>query len=410
MSYQDVIEVSANFIEELPVNSSLVIGLSGGIDSVVLTHALSFCISQHKKKIKLTCVHVNHGLQADADSWQNFTSNFSHSLSIPFKAILINIETKNRQGLESAARNKRYKALYSHCPAGSYLLTAHHKQDQVESVLLNIFRGTGTKGLAGMPSAKFINNSIIHARPFLSVNVNDIVDYAKHYDLAWVEDLSNEDCSFKRNYLRHKVLPLVKHGWAGVENNICRMANILADDLLLLNDLAQQDLKFCKYTKLSLTLNNCHSLSWNRKKNIIRFWVSEVARFKVRLTSEMFNWIECSLKITNINAHPSKIGKSYQFRIEKQTIFLLNIIENQYSINLDDFNPLEFGFDELIISDRIKFLKKTGKFNVRNISKDELTDKQLKKWFKQQKIVFWNRSRWPVVFDKNSIEIIGFNV
>jgi len=411
MSYKEVFSAVANFCGQLPANTSLVVGLSSGVDSVVLTHCLAQYLARNNCSIKLKAVHINHALQAQADDWQKFAADFSKSLKLPFQAVLVVVGDKNRQGLESVARDKRYQALFAACEGGGYLLTAHHQQDQVETILLNLFRGTGIKGLLGMPNSKqLVDRSIIHARPLLNVAVADILDYAKQYNLTWVEDPSNTDVAFKRNYVRHKLLPVINDLSVGGGASVIKMATNLTESMSLLDELAREDLAGCSFTALALNLVQVSSLSWARQKNIIRFWVDKHARFKTRLTSDIFQWLQKSLVVINPNAHPSKLGKNYQLKVEKQAIYFLNDLPLEYTIKLVNFKPIELGFDELAIIDALNYYPAGSAIVIRNITAEELANKDLKKWFKQNKVVFWNRARWPVIIEENfSPKILGFN-
>ena len=409
-SYELVRLAIADFCDSLSAEDNLVIGLSGGVDSVVLTHAISAYVSKQNLSLQLKTVHVNHGLQKQANYWQQFTEQFSLSLGLPFQSVSVSINAKNRQGLESVARDKRYETLFEECPEKGYLLTAHHRQDQVETVLLNLFRGTGIKGLLGMPESKRVSDKKnIHARPLLNTPLNAILDYARHFDLNWVEDPSNKDTSFRRNFIRHDILPKIARGGYDVELNISRMTNNLAEEFSLLNELAEQDLLICSYTKLALNIAPLEGLSWARKRNVIRFWNDSIALFNVKFTLKLYQWLEDAFKIENVNAHPSKLGKDFQIKVEKKTVYLLRELVDSYKIKLTDFEPLTFGFDEDVIFSVLKKYQGKEQLVIRSLKEEEFADKQLKKMFKKEKVVFWNRKRWPVVCEGNNVlEVIGF--
>ena len=413
IAWQAVTQAVVTFCNTLPADASVVVGLSGGVDSVVLTHALTQQISKNNSLIQLKIVHVNHGLQEQADDWQGFSKKLAESLSVPFESYQISIGAKNRQGLESVARDKRYQALFESCDEGGHLLTAHHQRDQVETILLNLFRGTGLKGLLGMPGNKLVTDKKInHARPLLNVPVEAIKAYAKHFNLNWVEDPSNMDISFSRNEIRHEIIPkLLKSAQGGkvLEANITRMASNLAEEWTLLNDLAEMDLKNCVFTPLSLDLSAVFEMSWTRQRNVIRYWNERYAQFSIRFTSELFQWVKESLLNNNPNAHPSKMGKNFEINIEKNKLFLLAIFDEEFRVNLTAFEPIKFGFDEPVIFESLKKYQ-SNSLKIRSLNEQEFADKKLKKWFKEQKIVFWNRKRWPVVCDENNVlEIIGYN-
>ena len=419
MSYQLVTNATLKFLEALPEKASLTLGLSGGIDSVVLCHALAKNIhatpSLTSKKIQVQTCYIHHGLQKEADNWALFTQKISENLGLPYQFVQISVGSTARKGVEAAAREARYQALFDVCPADGYLLTGHHLNDQTETILLNLFRGSGVKGLLGMPASKYVaEQKAFLVRPLLTVSQQAIQDYAEHYQLQWVEDLSNQDNSFKRNYLRNDLLPKIRQGWSGVEGNVVRFSNHLRESQGLLDELAQSDLEKCTYHPLWICLEAVQTLSWPRQKNIIQYWLSEKALYSVRMTESIFEWLALNLQNDNGNAHALRKGKNFSLRVEKKTLFVLPLLAVKYRFPLNGFNALEQGFSENVLAERLLMLQVNNPFDrrvIRNISEVELGSNQpLKKWFKANSICLWNRSRWPVLAENGLlIEIIGFN-
>ena len=182
----------------------LAVGLSGGIDSVVLLHALHAL--QPRFGYRLSAVHVNHGLSPNANGWREFCSTLCLDLNVPLKTFKVDVE-KKRNGLEAAARDARRAAL-GKLPVDAIAL-AHHLDDQAETVLLNLLRGAGVEGASGMAAKSKLGKKLL-LRPLLGASRAGIAAYAAEHRLGWIEDESNADIALTRNFLRHRVGPLLE--------------------------------------------------------------------------------------------------------------------------------------------------------------------------------------------------------
>jgi len=193
-------------------------GLSGGIDSVVLLHVLHGLAPRFG--YRLSAVHVNHGLSPNAGDWQRFCSALCRELGIPFKAMKVKVR-KQRQGLEAAAREARRAALMK--LGVDAVALGHHLDDQAETVLFNLLRGAGLEGASGMPAIGALGGKIL-LRPLLEVPRETIRAYAAEHGLAWIEDESNADDALTRNYIRHRVGPLIATRFPRWKENLARAA------------------------------------------------------------------------------------------------------------------------------------------------------------------------------------------
>jgi tRNA(Ile)-lysidine synthase len=201
----------------------LAAGLSGGIDSIVLLHVLRSLAPQFG--YRLSAVHVHHGLSPSADDWLRFCSAFCRDPGIPFKAIKVKV-AKKRQGLEAAAREARRAALSRlHVDA---IALGHQLDDQAETVLLNLLRGAGTQGASGMAAIGSLGGKIL-LRPLLDVPRTALAAYARENGLNWIEDESNENVSLTRNFLRHRVGPLLAQKFPRWQSALARAARHFAD-------------------------------------------------------------------------------------------------------------------------------------------------------------------------------------
>ena len=250
------------------IDKNIVIALSGGIDSVVLLHFLN---SHYPGNIR--AVHINHNLSKHSKDWSLFCKELCHKQDIEFKSIDINIKTSSN--VEENARKKRYNSLKSELSKNEVLCTAHHQEDQSETFLLQLFRGSGVAGLASMPKMKSFADAFLY-RPFLNISKQLIVDYATKYNLDWVEDDSNKNLNFKRNLLRLEFIPKLESGFEGVIKNISRSAYHQSEALKLINDLAEIDIE-----KFNLVINHkiqvlpLTELPERRVANVLRYYIAK---------------------------------------------------------------------------------------------------------------------------------------
>lgn len=250
------------------IDKNIVIALSGGIDSVVLLHFLN---SHYPGNIR--AIHINHNLSKHSKDWSLFCKELCHKQDIEFKSIDINIKTSSN--VEENARKKRYNSLKSELSKNEVLCTAHHQEDQSETFLLQLFRGSGVAGLASMPKMKSFADSFLY-RPFLNISKQLIVDYATKYNLDWVEDDSNINLNFKRNLLRLEFIPKLESGFEGVIKNISRSAYHQSEALKLINDLAEIDIeKFNLVINHKIQVLSLIQLPERRVANVLRYYIAQ---------------------------------------------------------------------------------------------------------------------------------------
>jgi tRNA(Ile)-lysidine synthase len=251
--------------------SRYLVAYSGGLDSAVLLHALAACRARHK--VSVVAVHVNHSLHAESAAWADHCQAFAEELEVEFHGLQVDVDRESGMGLEAAAREARYAALRNLVRPNDWLLSAHHKDDQAETLLLNLMRGSGPAGLAGIaPVRAFARGWLV--RPLLEVSRNDLEKYAAEQDLVWVDDPSNDDQKFDRNYLRHEVLPGLETRWPDAAGRIRRSAALAREATSLLTDLAKSDLESVGNRADRLRINELQELSPARQRNILRSVVS----------------------------------------------------------------------------------------------------------------------------------------
>jgi tRNA(Ile)-lysidine synthase len=255
----------------VPPGARLVLGLSGGSDSVVLLHVLLQLQASHS--FHLACAHVHHGLSPHADAWAEFCRNLCAMHRIPLTVHRVNIARDDPAGIEAAARTGRHHIFAA--TEADFVLTAQHRDDQAETFLLQLLRGAGPKGLAAMAEMQHrCGWEAALLRPLLNVARADIRAYAEVHGLEWVEDESNLDCNYRRNDLRHTILPLVAGRFPGYAATLARAAALQADAAELLQDLAQLDAADA-VTGERLDCAVLARLSQPRARNLLRHFIGQ---------------------------------------------------------------------------------------------------------------------------------------
>jgi tRNA(Ile)-lysidine synthase len=248
---------------------SMTVALSGGIDSVVLLHLLHQL--QKRQNFTLKASHVHHGLSKNADKWVKFCEKLCTKLSVPLDVHYIKLPQKKSLGIEGEARQLRYEKLLK--SQSDLVVLAHHEDDQAETFLLQLIRGAGVKGLSSMANFDAIRRLW---RPLLNASRIDIERFAKKHQLKWIEDESNQNIDFDRNFIRSKVLPILKNRFRHIIKVISRSSAHLAEAQHLLDDLAKNDLKNylkSKNYKHKLQVKTLNKLSNIRAKNVLRYWL-----------------------------------------------------------------------------------------------------------------------------------------
>ena len=252
----------------VPRGSSLLLGLSGGVDSVVLLHLLVQLAPRFAWNIN--AMHVHHGISPQADNWAEFCSSLCSRYSVPLQIERVDITPLRDKGIEAAARQLRHAALSSQ--TCDFIALAHHRDDQAETLLLQLLRGAGVRGASSMPVLKTRLDRPALVRPLLGMARSELEAYAHEHALQWVEDDSNEDISYPRNYLRHQVMPVLEQRFPAYRTTLARSARHFAEAAELLDELAAQD-AMGAMDKQRLSVAALSKLSAARGKNLLRYFL-----------------------------------------------------------------------------------------------------------------------------------------
>lgn len=257
------------------------VALSGGLDSTVLLHWLAAYARSHPAP-PLRAIHIHHGLQPVAQAWPAHCQRVCDDLGVELQ--VIEVDVAPGPSLEQAARQARYAAFERVLAAGDMLFTGQHRDDQAETLLFRLLRGAGLRGLAAMPRERALGQGRL-VRPLLGCSRQQLQGYAQAHALGWVEDPSNADTRFARNYLRREVLPSLVQRWPQAGQNLARAAEHLGEALSLLDELAENDLAPVRQGAPaawpgldSLDLAGLLALSPARQRNALQYWLSHRTR------------------------------------------------------------------------------------------------------------------------------------
>jgi tRNA(Ile)-lysidine synthase len=242
------------------------VAFSGGIDSTVLLHALADC--REKIEQQVVAVHIDHALNQDSASWDSHCQQFAAGLGMQFVSRKVAVAEDAGSGPEAAARQARYAAFHQLVQPGDCLLSAHHEDDQAETLLLNLMRGSGFAGVAGIGAVQDFSLGRL-LRPMLGVPAAAIEAYAARHNLSWIEDPSNSDTRFDRNFLRKEIMPKLAARWPAVSARLKQSADLAGEGSELLNNLADLDLKNIGSPE-RLAIAGIQELSLPRQRNVLR--------------------------------------------------------------------------------------------------------------------------------------------
>ncbi len=409
-------------LSALPSCKRLLVAYSGGMDSHVLLHSILQIREQLAAQV--TALHVNHGLQKQASIWAERCSAFCKQYEIPIAILEVDATHGRGESPEAVARDSRYSAIAGIMQEGDILLTAHHSDDQAETVLLQLLRGSGPSGLSGMPMINGFGPGF-HARPLLGHSRVDLAEYATNNNLEWLEDFSNRDISFDRNYLRHEVIPLLRQRWPALERTLSRSASHCAEAQLLIEQAARIDLQEMQPDHNdSISITALAALPLPRARAVIRTWISD-AGLNLPDTVRLDRVLREMLTARE-DRNPMVDWQGVELRRYRERIYLMPTLQN-----LDHTLELEWdGCAPLILPSGLGVLyAESAKSSEQGISASAWEDgnitigfrgggercrplgrsnsKSLKNLFQEQAIPPWQRGRIPLIKIDGELAAVG---
>jgi len=391
--------------------SELLLGLSGGLDSSVLLFLLAKM--QVKFSFNLKAIHVHHGINSSADDWLKFCKKKCESLGVIFLSEKIKINRDSSLGLEGEARKLRYEAIKKR--QKGIVVLGHHQNDQAETLLLQLLRGSGLKGLSAMSEFDLKKN---FWRPMLNIKRDTLEVYAKEHGIEYIEDESNQDEQFDRNFIRQKVLPLIHSRYPASIETISRSAINIAEGHNLNNLIAIDDSKnHMSVDGTYLSIDGLKKLPKLRAINLIRWWLSlgNLLMPSKKNMDELYRQLKCIKKDSALNL---KISKDKSARAHHDKLFIVNS-----TIKPSTFNLNWSGEDELHLPNntKLQFIKKNSgglclsKLGVKSLKIKSRTggeklkpfsdqpSRSLKYLFQNADIPLWERDQIPLIFAKKQL-------
>jgi tRNA(Ile)-lysidine synthase len=393
--------------------NSCVIAFSGGIDSHVL---LYLCAQANNPEISFRAIHINHGLQKEADSWSQHCKKVCEALDVPFLDIHVEIKSGQGESPEEAARKARYEALNAEIKTGECLLTAHHMGDQSETLLLQLFRGAGPAGLASMSAVRDAGG-VLHARPMLEFTRAEIQSYALENKLNWIEDPSNEDIDLDRNLIRQKILPLIKERWQQVDVSLSQVAAQQQHMLEIIEDMARIDLASIVTEQPGvISIIDLNILSEARQLNVLRYWIREYG--ETGPTGKVLHQVIESVLTAAADAEPIVRWGRSEIRRYRNGLYLLPLIENNELKNtlwdpreklVLEKNGIELtaGFEKQqglrmeLLDRKLEVRFRQGGEKIRPVGRKN--KHSVKKLMQDAGIPPWERNRVPMIYDNDDL-------
>ncbi|MDH5711381.1 MAG: tRNA lysidine(34) synthetase TilS [Gammaproteobacteria bacterium] len=393
------------------------VGYSGGLDSHVLLHLCS-----QNTRLPVRAVHIHHGLQSEADQWSTHCAEVCAALQVPFKTIHVDASKRSGESPEESARKARYQALTAELESGDCLLTAHHQDDQSETVLLQLFRGAGPAGLAAMPMIRELKQGV-HARPMLGFSRAEIECYAKENALIWIDDPSNTDTDFDRNLLRQRIIPDIRQRWPGLGESLSKVALQQQDALEITETLAALDLSTVVMQQHNvISINALGKLSRARQLNVLRLWIHRCAEDAP--TAHVLHELTDSLIPAADDACPEVCWGSSEIRRFQNGVYCLKKIEHDAS-KVFDWNPRDNlmlsnlgieltaqsldgqGVKPELIQQRLKVAFRQGGEKIKPVGRKGTHS--LKKLMQEAGIPPWQRNRIPLIyFNDELVCVFGY--
>lgn len=408
-------------LRALPAALRYCVALSGGCDSTVLLHAMAM-LRPRLGGVSLASVHVDHGLHQDSATWSQHCRAFAADLGVECTALKVNARPSPGQSREAAAREARYGRLIKWLQPGDVLLTAHHQEDQAETLLLQLLRGAGPAGLAAMPVYTLLGPGVL-ARPLLNVSREALRGYAIHYNLRWIEDPSNVDTRFDRNYLRHEIIPRLRMRWPGTNTTLSRAAQHQQESASLLKALADIDMQRAQGSQPQvLRVDRLVEFDESRQRNALRGWLR--AQGLPLPSNRVLRKVCTDILSAGWDRVPRVAWQGAEVRRYRNELFAMSPLAPVDAGAVLAWNPLEaalvlpHNLGELRASPvqgrGLRYDSRWGPLQVqfrrggercRPVGK--VHARELKAWFQEQGVPPWERNRMPLIYIANTLAAVA---
>ncbi len=398
--------------------AKVVLAFSGGVDSRLLLELLSRYQQAHD--ISCHAVYVHHGLSANADNWADKCQMWAEQASISCSIEHVNLDIDSGESIELLAREARYRALEKYIESGDLLLTGQHADDQVETFLLALKRGSGPKGLSCMAQTMPFSQGTL-VRPLLTTRKEQIEKIAKSLNLEWVEDESNQDTRYDRNFLRHQIVPELAQRWPSIHQAVQRSSSLCAQQEMLLDELLNDVFYRSLQADYSLAVEALTSHSELARARLIRMWL---AKQKVQMPTQVqlgLIWSEVAL--AQQDANPKLKLKQGEVRRFQNRLYWVaetpDLSDWQSRININSPLALPAHLGELTLSTtsldasialppQPELLAIT--FNPEGLSAHPTTrnhSRKLKKLFQEYQVPSWLRRQTPILMYQGQVVAVA---
>ncbi|MEE3650688.1 MULTISPECIES: tRNA lysidine(34) synthetase TilS [unclassified Brenneria] len=407
----------ASLASQTAGHRQILVAYSGGLDSSVLLHLL--VTLRQRNHVVVRAAYVNHGLNPLADSWAEHCRRQCRQWQVSFAELKVNVDAQNG-GIEAAAREARYRALNAHLLDDEALLTAQHLDDQSETFLLALKRGSGPAGLSAMAASTLCDNHTL-LRPLLGFSRQQLEQYARRHQLRWIEDDSNQDERFDRNFLRRKVLPLLTGRWPHFPAAVARSAQLCAEQEQLLDELLAESLRELCRPDGSLSIEGMSSLSPVRRFALLRRWLAEQGASMPARDQLQRLWHEVA--VSRQDADPVLRLNQWQIRRFRQRLYVLPLMHSLKD-HILPWSPgsggltLPDGLGDLSLADEggtaVRAPRAGEQVSIRFTTGGTVRivgragGRQIKKLWQELAVPPWLRDRTPLVFyDDRLIAALG---
>lgn len=373
-----------------------VVGLSGGLDSMVMMALAAKTLPTEK----IVVLHIDHQLQTHSSQWRDFCQRQAQKLNLSYHSFSVTVDSA--ASLERAARDARYRAFAEFMKPGDCLLLAHHSDDQAETMLYRLLRGAGLRGLSGIPRTRRVGVGRL-LRPLLEHSRKDLLEWAEKSQLDWIDDPSNLDPAFDRNFLRHQVMPLLESRWPGFAKRWGRTAQNMAEADQLLDELANIDLQQVGTAFGALDLDLLSNLSLSRQNNLLRFWIAREGGG--RISRQQLSTIFSDVIEAQSDSSPELLLGGRLLRRYRNSLYLS--VADESEIQWPELTLTEAGLtlpqgvlQVEVAGGGLKTLDRVALRNRREGDRCRPVGRggscPLKKLFQEKNIPPWLRAQWPV--------------